>query len=385
MLYDAWMEAQTGNTGIRKLTKGRSGTRQLTGMRILVVEDNLINQQVADELLSSEGAIVSLASNGQLGVDAVAAAAPQFDVVLMDVQMPVLDGYGATRAIREELKLKDLPIIAMTANAMASDREACLAAGMNEHVGKPFDMAKLVSLLIRMTGYLPNAESSGTSGDSTTSPSATTGPNLPMPEVAGLDIQTALNRMSGMRSLYVRTAKDFVKIMDTAVPELQLCLVTGDKQQAMMRLHTLKGNAGTLGATEMAAQAATLEKLCKTSAGMAECEAALAQFGVLVRDTQGKMQEAIALFGAEDAPKKPALAEAPVNGVVGHAARQALHKIAELAKAADLEVLQEFAEVRELLGEFPVEAMDALDEALQGLDLEAASTICDRMILGLNG
>jgi len=151
MLYEAWKDAQSGNTGLRK-HQGRSSTRQLSGKRILVVEDNLINQQVAEELLTLEGAIVSLAANGQLGVDAVAAAAPQFDVVLMDIQMPVLDGYGATRAIREELKLKDLPIIAMTANAMASDREACLAAGMNEHIGKPFDMAKLVSCLMRMTG-----------------------------------------------------------------------------------------------------------------------------------------------------------------------------------------------------------------------------------------
>jgi len=383
MLYDALMDAQSGNAGIRKLTKGRSNSRQLTGMRILVVEDNLINQQVADELLSSEGAIVSLAANGQLGVEAVAAAAPQFDVVLMDVQMPVLDGYGATRAIREELKLKDLPIIAMTANAMASDREACLAAGMNEHVGKPFDVAKLVSLLIRMTGFHANVSRSDT--PDAASPSASPAPKLPVPEVAGLDIQTALNRMSGMRSLYVRTAKDFVKIMDTAVPELQQCLVTGDKQQAMMRLHTLKGNAGTLGAPAMAAQAATLEKLCKTSAGMAECEAALAQFAVLVRDTQEKMREAIALFGAEVAPKKPATAEAPAKGAVSDAARQALHKIAALAKAADLEVLQNFAEVRELLGEFPLESMDALDEALQSLDLETASSVCDRMLLNVNG
>ena len=385
MLYDALMDAQSGNAGIRKLTKGRSSTRQLCGMRILVVEDNLINQQVAEELLSSEGAIVSLAANGQLGVEAVAAAAPQFDVVLMDVQMPVLDGYGATRAIREELKLKALPIIAMTANAMASDREACLTAGMNEHLGKPFDMAKLVSLLILMTGFhadvalsdMPDAASPSASASDSVFPA----PNLPVPEVAGLDIQTALNRMSGMRSLYVRTAKDFVKIMDTAVPELQQCLNTGDKQQAMMRLHTLKGNAGTLGATEMAAQAATLEKLCKTSAGMAKCEAALAQFAVLVRDTQGKMREAITLFGAEDAPKRPATAE----GTVSDAARQALHKIAALAKAADLEVLQNFAEERELLDEFPVESMDALNEALQSLDLETASSVCDRMLLSLNG
>jgi CheY-like chemotaxis protein len=393
MLYDALIDAQSGNAGIRKLTKGRSSTRQLSGMRILVVEDNLINQQVADELLSSQGAIVSLAANGQLGVDAVAAAAPQFDVVLMDLQMPVLDGYGATRAIREELKLRHLPIIAMTANAMASDREACLAAGMNEHIGKPFDMAKLVSLLIRTTGFhvdtapsdTPDAASPQASASPSASGSTSPAPDRPVPEVAGLDIQTALNRLSGMRSLYLRTAKDFVKILETAVPELRQCLVAGDKAQAMMRLHTLKGNAGTLGAMEMAAQAATLEKLCKTSAGMAECEAALTQFDLLVRDTQGKMREAIALLGAEESPKSPITAETLFTGVVSDAARQALHKIAALAKAANLEVLQSFAEVRELLGEFPVESMDALDEALQSLDLEAASSICDQMLLNHNG
>ena len=385
MLYGAWMDAQSGNAGIRKLTKGRSSTRQLTGMRILVVEDNLINQQVAEELLSSEGAIVSLAANGQLGVDAVAAAAPQFDVVLMDVQMPVLDGYGATRAIREELKLKDLPIIAMTANAMASDRHACLAAGMNEHIGKPFDMAKLVSLLIRMTGLHADVALSDTPDGSSPSTSASLAPDQPVPKVAGLDIQTALNRMAGMRSLYVRTAKDFVKIMDRAVPELQLCLNTGDKQQAMMQLHTLKGNAGTLGATEMAAQAATLEKLCKASAGLVECKAALAQFAVLVRDTQDKMREAITLFGAEDASRAQATTDVPFTGFVSDAARQALHKIASLAKTANLEVLRDFAQARGLLAEFPVEPMDALEEALQNLDLEMASTICDRMLSSLKG
>jgi PAS domain S-box-containing protein len=178
MLYEALMEAGSGNSGLRTAAKGRSNARQLRGMRVLVVEDNLINQQVADELLSAEGAIVSLAANGQIAVDAVAAAAPQFDVVLMDVQMPVLDGYGATKAIREELGLARLPIIAMTANAMASDRDTCIAAGMNEHVGKPFDMAKLVSLLIRITKFESVAEPELQVSDKV---------HLALPEVVGLD------------------------------------------------------------------------------------------------------------------------------------------------------------------------------------------------------
>lgn len=121
---------------------------QLTGLRLLLVEDNLINQQVAQELLSAEGAQVVVAGNGLLGVNAVANASPPFDAVLMDLQMPVMDGFTATRKIREELGLTALPIIAMTANAMDSDRNDCLAAGMNAHVGKPFDLKQLVALLV---------------------------------------------------------------------------------------------------------------------------------------------------------------------------------------------------------------------------------------------
>jgi signal transduction histidine kinase/CheY-like chemotaxis protein len=137
---------------LESLTKpGRM--KRLQGLRLLVVEDNLINQQVARELLTAEGATVDIAENGELGVAAVANAMPQFDVVLMDVQMPVMDGYTATQAIRVQLGLKNLPVIAMTANAMASDREACLAAGMNDFVGKPFDLTALVEKLLLYTRH----------------------------------------------------------------------------------------------------------------------------------------------------------------------------------------------------------------------------------------
>nr|WP_295781770.1 CHASE domain-containing protein [Rhodoferax sp.] len=132
-------------------TPAVSKPRRLQGMRLLVVEDNKINQLVARGLLVQEGADVTLADDGQLGVAALAAAQNPFDAVLMDVQMPVMDGYAATRAIRQELGLTTLPVIAMTANAMASDRTACLEAGMDEHIGKPFDLNGLVAMLLRLT------------------------------------------------------------------------------------------------------------------------------------------------------------------------------------------------------------------------------------------
>ncbi len=124
---------------------------RLAGMRILVVEDNFVNQQIASELLEGEGAVVTLANHGQEALDLIAAASQPFDVVLMDMQMPVMDGLTATRAIRQTLDARTLPVVAMTANAMDTDREACLQAGMNDHVGKPFNLGHLVHVLHLVT------------------------------------------------------------------------------------------------------------------------------------------------------------------------------------------------------------------------------------------
>ena len=124
---------------------------QLAGMRILVAEDNLVNQQIASELLQAEGAVVTLTNDGQEALDAIANADTPFDVVLMDMQMPIMDGLTATRRIREHLDATTLPIVAMTANAMDADREACLEAGMNDHVGKPFNINSLIQVLHKVT------------------------------------------------------------------------------------------------------------------------------------------------------------------------------------------------------------------------------------------
>ena len=170
MLFDAVANARSGKGNVRASVRTKvSKPKQLLGLRLLVVEDNVVNQQVAQGLLKAAGAHVELAANGRLGVQAVAAASPPFDAVLMDIQMPVMDGYAATQAIREELGLTDLPVIAMTANAMASDREACLAAGMNDHVGKPFDLPHLIHVLLTQTG-----RTNGASQPASALPSPTT-------------------------------------------------------------------------------------------------------------------------------------------------------------------------------------------------------------------
>jgi len=125
----------------------------LQGLRVLVAEDNFVNQQIASELLEGEGAQVDLANHGQQALDMLDAAVQPYHVVLMDMQMPVMDGLSATRAIRQRWSSVELPVVAMTANAMDTDRQACLEAGMNEHVGKPFNMAHLVQVLLQVTQH----------------------------------------------------------------------------------------------------------------------------------------------------------------------------------------------------------------------------------------
>jgi PAS domain S-box-containing protein len=373
MLMDAFVDAKEGNAGIRKISRGINSKRQLAGMRILVVEDNLINQQVADELLSAEGAIVSLAANGRLGVDAVAMAAPQFDVVLMDIQMPVMDGYAATSCIRNELGLLQLPIVAMTANAMASDRDACIAAGMNEHVGKPFDMAKLVSLLILTTKF--SASDAGSEPYHTADAVETR-----IDEIEGIELHTALSRMSGAKSLYVRTARDFISILDTIQGELHAQFQAGNKRKIQMILHTLKGNAATLGVTAMANEAARMETLCKTEGGQVQCDGEIASLGGVAVDAQLRLRKAIAQLEPAKPLPPSAETERDRSPQANEAALAVLHKLSALLVQSDLEVLMVFAQHREILLSLPGRLGDQLDDALQGLDMEQANAICQQAV-----
>jgi len=378
MLVEAYADAKSGHFGVRKLTQGRSSQRQLAGMRVLVVEDNLINQQVADELLSSEGALVSLAANGQLGVEAVMAAAPQFDVVLMDIQMPVLDGYGATRLIRQDLKLTALPIIAMTANALDSDREACLGAGMNEHIGKPFDLAKLVSLLIRVTGF------AAAPSDTAPQPSRSGLVAAEDLQVPGLDLQTALGRMSGMHTLYARTARDFCVVLQSTADTLLEHFHTKDWKAMQMLLHTLKGNAGTLGVTALAAKAAELEAICKSGKDL---DSLGHQVGLLA-PLLAAAHESLTLAHRQLDPNAPLPTQSPISKAEAYQSASAdapplspeetalLHELQALLEASNLEALQRFSEMRPLLS--AQEALcDALDESFQDLDLEQALFLCN--------
>jgi CheY-like chemotaxis protein len=297
MLREVVADARAGRSSFRKSERiaSRAGGR-LNGMRLLVVEDNLINQQVARELLVAEGADVQLADNGLVAVSALTQArhALPFDAILMDVQMPVMDGFTATRVIRKDLGMDKLPIIAMTANAMASDRLECLAAGMDEHIGKPFDLGYLVELLLRTTGFqpLPVAQERHSEAPSLASPAPALPPSAPA-SVPLIDVETALGHMDGLTDLYLDLAQQFGQDLHSVVPEYHRALAAALLGDAARQMHTLKGTAATLGALPLSALAAQLETLCKSSTEPTEALAREAELASLVQASLEALQLAM--------------------------------------------------------------------------------------------
>jgi two-component system sensor histidine kinase/response regulator len=374
MLQEAALGSESATSRLREARRAGSNARRLTGMRILVVEDNLINQQVAEELLASEGALVSLAANGQLGVEAVASASPQFDVVLMDVQMPVMDGYTATKTIRSHLGLSALPIVAMTANAMASDREECLAAGMTEHIGKPFDLPKLVQLLLHLTGHtgMPvasNAEGAEGVGDG--------------PQGGEIDVRGAIIRMSGLENLYLRSAKEFMKVLTSTVEDW-LAALPHNPHQAIMQMHTLKGTAALLGAKRLSQEAARLEKICHEPLTEQACVKQALPLRSVVRTTQEAMQAVIDEMserlatsgGAAPQPGKAAGAPGGETPVL----KEALHALIVLLEKSDMQALELFAQRRSDFEGAGEVQFSQLEESMQNLELEQALLVCRAML-----
>jgi len=231
---------------------------QLRGARVLLVEDNDINQQVAREMLQQAGLVVTTADNGQLALDALHQAATPFDAVFMDMQMPVMDGLQATRAIRAQPQWARLPIIAMTANAMAQDRQRCLDAGMNDFVAKPIDPEQLWAALLRWVparqGYTPPLPPAPGA-------SAPSGPLPALPlDVPGLDTALGLRRCMGKVAFYREMLGQFVREQASVAQRIGQALEGGDWALAHRLAHTLKGVAGNLGATQVQALADALDQ-----------------------------------------------------------------------------------------------------------------------------
>lgn len=244
-----------------------AGTRQarLSKLRLLVVEDNQLNQQVAEELLAAEGAIVCLAANGQAGVEALRSPGAAFDLVLMDMQMPVMDGLQATSYIRENLRL-EVPIVAMTANTAASDQEACLEVGMNDHVGKPFDIDQLVAVVLR---WARPDKAPAVPGDSFQVKDDLSQGRATSPEYSGVRvaIPTAVARMGGSSTLHARALKMFLQNLQETLENLESHLRGDQSGDALRVIHTLKSTAAVVGAESLAETCSAIELRWKSLKG----------------------------------------------------------------------------------------------------------------------
>ncbi|MBF0448471.1 MAG: response regulator [Magnetococcales bacterium] len=232
--------------------------KQLSGARILLVEDNEINQQVAQEILKAMDAEVTVANNGLESVNL--AIGGHFDAVLMDVQMPVMDGFAATEEIRKQISSDVLPILAMTANVMAGDREKCLKVGMNDHIAKPIEPARLYDALIRhiraKPGTPPNQPDSFViTTDQSHGPDA-----VAFPDLAGIDVKTGIRNVGGNQDLYLKILTKYTNNQRNAAKIMAASLQNGHLKEIIQTAHTLKGVSATIGATTLAMLAATIEK-----------------------------------------------------------------------------------------------------------------------------
>jgi signal transduction histidine kinase/DNA-binding response OmpR family regulator/HPt (histidine-containing phosphotransfer) domain-containing protein len=220
----------------------------LTGIRVLLVEDNAVNQQIAVELLTLGGAAVSVANNGREAVAAITGAVqpPPYDIVLMDMQMPVMDGHEATREIRSDPRYDSLPIIAMTAQAMAEERDQCLSEGMNDHITKPIDPDLLYRTVLAFAGQRVVPRASAAS-EVRRDPSATEAASSELTAIAGVDIADGLYRVGGNLRLYRAMLQQYAEDQAEAPAALRAALAAGDAKTAERLAHTLKGVSATLG------------------------------------------------------------------------------------------------------------------------------------------
>jgi HPt (histidine-containing phosphotransfer) domain-containing protein len=261
---------------------------------------------------------------------------------------------------------------------LASDRDDCLAAGMNAHVGKPFDLKALVQTLLDVSGYQAPPASAALRGGAAPVSAAMSAATRPASSV--LDVAAALARMGGLTKLYLRSAKDFLAGLPQQVEALRLA-ATHDSAQCGLLAHTLKGTAALLGAPDLSEIASHLEKQCKAGTAEPVRTATLERLGVLAQATAQQLQSAIdemehpgqnmAVQGSTEDPQRAAL-------------RAALARLMPPLQADDLSALETFAEVHASLSCLPDTLLNALETAMQDLELGQALEACQQAVQWLD-
>ncbi len=333
----------------------------IRGARVLLVEDNAINQQVARELLTGLGLIVQITANGREAVEAVLTGQTAFDVVLMDLQMPEMDGYEATRRVRERFGPEQLPIVALTAHALESEHQKCLAAGMNDHLPKPVDPEQLLAMLARWIKPDPSRRAKPWPRSRAVSEPLGDFPVA----VPGVDLDAALRKLGGNRPLLVKLLRDFQRDFGEVVAKIRAALADNDIELAQRTAHTLKGVAGNLAATDVFAAATAVDAAIR--------ESEQDHLGALLDDLHTRLQTV--LSGIPAPPSSSPLAAPAPNRAALDLPRvtQALAELDGLLKKNSLGAKEHLGPLHDLLVAAGVaELLAQLESCVNKLDFKGA-------------
>jgi PAS domain S-box-containing protein len=347
---------------------------RLAGLRILLVEDNEINQEVAQYILLHAGARVDVAAHGAIAVSMLQAmladGVERYDAVLMDLQMPVMNGFDATREIRA-MGLATLPVVAMTANAMADDRRLAIDCGMNAHVSKPIDVDELIDTLTRLAPP-PGEHGTARAGADMVAP-ATEAPA----QLAGIDLKAALQRFGGNYAAFVALLKRFENSQGDAVAETRRLIAAGERRAAAQMLHRLRGVSANLGANDVA----TLASLAEIALNGAQPAELTAQLDALERAM------AVVIAAARMLPLPAVAADdrlAPAPAASADLAA-ALAELRALLQNSNLKALTHFQALRPALERGEREAALALADAVETLSFGAAEKLVEVLLERLGG
>jgi CheY-like chemotaxis protein len=373
LLYETLVDlfGVAGIEGQRFRERKDNGTvPDATGIRVLLVEDNEMNQQVATELLESAGAIVVVANNGGEAVKilTVGDQAPAFDVVFMDLQMPEMDGFTTTRLLRRVPRLHQLPIIAMTAHALVEERQRCLDAGMNDHVSKPIDPDRLLSTLLRWAKPRPQQAREPQEPFSTERASE----EVILPEIAGINLADGLKRVAGNKRLYRDLLGQFAAKQGNAAAQISTALESGDHALAERIAHTVKGVAGNIGITEVQFVAQKLENALRD--GEINVAPLLVEFANVMATQVHAIEEA--LFASATA-RMEEVRTGPFNK---EATAGALVRLRSLLEASDGDAEESFRGLQEALaGAIEKPYLDRLSASINDFDFDAALVKLDEI------
>lgn len=342
----------------------RQAIAAIVGARILLVEDNKLNQEVALGLLEGEGLQVDVAQNGQEAIQLL--ATQPYDIVLMDMQMPVMDGLTATRHIRAMPQFKTLPIIAMTANAMEQDRERCAEAGMDDHVPKPIDPPQLMATLVKWIKPLKGASIPASPPSASTRPQST---DLKI-SIPGLDVGLGMKHVSHQAELYRKILRQYLSGQPEMIADLRAAIEAGDVTKAERLAHTSKAMNGNIGATELQTMSAQIESGIVQHQSPDQLMQLLAQFEQLQSSFLSALAQALAtadVLNAEQKELQPSPAE-----VVDDALLTQLKQLIDDCDPEAGQVLDTYQQPLEAY--FGVGTYQAIRAAILGFDFEQAAT-----------